>query len=59
MADVLIFKSRPAAAVARQPKQGPAEIVIFPGVRYEYHDEAPRPQTRRQARRRDLHELAE
>jgi len=42
MADILPFvKDREARAKSAAPRAG--EVVIFPGVRIEYHDPAPTP----------------
>jgi hypothetical protein len=42
MGSVLAFPPRSAASIQKQPAAGlTASIVIFPGVRYERHDDAP------------------
>lgn len=60
MADILTFKRR-AGSAPRPPRSGEpqAEIVIFPGVRYEYHDDQAPKSRRRQSARRDVLELVE
>ncbi len=67
MAMILDFRSRtdtrPEAQAdqsgPRQTHEAPAgaQIIIFPGVRRERHDEAPKPQRRRRAPKRDRLEL--
>ncbi|HRN89585.1 hypothetical protein [Hyphomicrobium sp.] len=63
MASILEFRTLPASARPRSVAdgaKGPAEIVLFPGVRYERmtEDEAPAQKSRSRARtQRDLLEL--
>lgn len=67
MATVLDFPApgTRAASAARRGGAGSAEIVIFPGIRYEYHDtsepaETPaKPKTKRSERKRDRLEIAD
>lgn len=40
MAVVIKFDPSAARGTLRSGPQGPAQIVIFPGVRYEYHADA-------------------
>ena len=39
MAKILVFPQRPRVALENAAPRGPAEIIIFPGVRVEYHGE--------------------
>jgi hypothetical protein len=58
MATILEF--RPVQKAGRSMRNGhdtPAEIVFFPGVRYERWDEAVAVKPRKRARRRDRLEL--
>jgi hypothetical protein len=50
MATILTFAKR-AARRKRATRIAAAEIVIFPGVRVEYHDEARSPTRRRKLRK--------
>jgi hypothetical protein len=58
MAMILAFRSRLSqdGAEARAERSG-AEIIIFPGVRRERHDEAPKPARRKAKPKRDRLEL--
>lgn len=47
---------RPSERMGRETPAG-AQIIIFPGVRRERHAEAPKPQRRRKAPKRDHLEL--
>jgi len=64
MAVILDFRATSARAPSAQRRAGAgsAEIVIFPGIRYEYHDE-PRPaeaaKPGRTARKRDRLEIVD
>jgi hypothetical protein len=49
MADILPFVTRERRRADRADGRS-AEIVIFPGVRVEYHDDRPGPETKRQGR---------
>jgi hypothetical protein len=51
MADILPFVPRERRRADRAEGRS-AEIVIFPGVRVEYHDDRPRPETKRPGRSR-------
>jgi hypothetical protein len=44
--------TKPEASRIRRAGAGSAEIVIFPGVRIEYHDEKPAPGGKGRTRRR-------
>jgi hypothetical protein len=58
MATILEFRSRTMREPARHLSGGSAEIVLFPGVRYERWAEDPQPKPKaKKARRRDLLEL--
>ncbi|MBS0241929.1 MAG: hypothetical protein JSS20_07110 [Proteobacteria bacterium] len=61
MATILVF--RPAAVVgsqkSRAPKQATAEIVIFPGVRYERWSDSERPAGAGAPTERDVLKLVE
>jgi hypothetical protein len=66
MAMILDFRSRSDARSESQPVQSEphersepigAQIIIFPGVRRERHDEPPKPQRRKRAPKRDRLEL--
>jgi hypothetical protein len=50
MAKVLQFALR-ASGERRVASNAPAEIVIFPGVRVEYHGDGPAPDDKRRQRR--------
>jgi hypothetical protein len=50
MADILPFASS-APRRARRRHEGGGEVVIFPGIRVEYHDHTPTPPTKRRQRR--------
>ena len=57
MADVIDLRVRRLLScreARKPPEDGPAEIVLFPGIRYTYHDGA-----RTRARHRDVLELAD
>jgi hypothetical protein len=59
MADVIHLEGR-KRTTRRVPSTGPAEIVLFPGVRYEYHhDREPPVDRRRRAASGDGRDLAE
>jgi len=49
MAEILQF-AKGSTARKRAPREAAGEIVIFPGVRVEYH-QAPRPPAKRKRRR--------
>jgi hypothetical protein len=53
MAIVIKFDPSAARGSVRSGPQGPAQIVIFPGVRYEYHGDAAQA-ARRQRDRLDI-----
>jgi hypothetical protein len=54
MGSVLEFAPRDAAAIRKPIAEGAtASIVIFPGIRYERHDDAPRETSAKQEARRD------
>jgi hypothetical protein len=58
MAMILDFRSRNARAEQRDRDEAEsAEIIIFPGVRRERHDDPPRPARRRRGPKRDRLEL--
>jgi hypothetical protein len=66
MAMILDFRSRSDARPESQPVRSEsgdstepigAQIIIFPGVRREHHDEPPKPQRRKRAPKRDRLEL--
>ena len=62
MATILEFRASPlreTAAAGRMVSAGPAEIVFFPGVRYERWDESEQPiaQRAKKSRRRDTLQL--
>ena len=58
MAMILDFRSRGSHAEPRARAEAPgAEIIIFPGVRRERHEEQPKPQRRRRSPKRDRLEL--
>lgn len=59
MANVIALKSRPRPSMPREAAGHSAEIVIFPGVRYEYHEEPPARANRRRTEKRDVLELAD
>jgi hypothetical protein len=50
MADILRFQKRESER-ERRPHALAGEIIIFPGIRIEYHDPAPRPPAKRRTRR--------
>lgn len=54
MGSVLSFAPREAATVRKPPAAGAtASIVIFPGIRYERHEEAPQTASAEQDKRQD------
>ena len=58
MAMILDFRSRHGRHEARERDEASgAEIIIFPGVRRERHDEAPKPARRKRGPKRDRLEL--
>ena len=58
MATILEFRqAQTHSASQRRGGRTPAEIVFFPGVRYERRDEAPASKPKKRARRRDKLEL--
>jgi hypothetical protein len=58
MAMILDFRSRNARAEPRDRVEAPsAQIIIFPGVRRERHEEAPKPPRRKRGPKRDRLEL--
>jgi hypothetical protein len=58
MATILEFRQGERRNASRRSgSDTPAEIVFFPGVRYERWAEAPAPKQKKRARRRDRMEL--
>jgi hypothetical protein len=55
---ILDFRSRHGRPEPREGEEArSAQIIIFPGVRRERHDEPPRPQRRKRGPKRDRLEL--
>ena len=57
MADILVFP-HDTMPRRRPGEAGNAEIVIFPGIRVEYHDRSPEPAGTTPSRRRSRRRLA-
>lgn len=56
MATILEFRQR-SGSRSHVLQETPAEIVLFPGIRYERWDDAPPPKARKRAKRRDRLEI--
>lgn len=55
MATIVEFRRRPQRLTARAVRtEGPADIVFFPGVRYEREQQPERQNSKKTKRRRDI-----